>query len=79
MNCEYRTVASEYLNAKVLKFADKLGRGHRRRRGFPFEVHAVNLSHAFEAPCMIAYLRHTDSAAGLLCTHWKDKLGLGGP
>ena len=36
-------------------------------------------SHAFQAPSMTEALRHAVSAAGPLCTHGKDKPGLGGP
>ena len=35
--------------------------------------------HAFQAPSMSDSLRHAVSAAGPLCTHGKDKPGLGGP
>ena len=36
-------------------------------------------SHAFQAPSMSASPRDAVSAAGPLCTHGKDKPGLGGP
>ena len=36
-------------------------------------------SHAFQAPSMTAYPLDAVSAAGLLCTHGKDKPGSGGP
>ena len=48
--------------------------GENRRVPSPFYI-----SYAFQAPSMSAYLRHAVSAAGPLCTHGKDKPGLGGP
>ena len=36
-------------------------------------------SHAFQAPSMSDYPRDAVSAAGPLCTHGKDKPGLGAP
>ena len=48
--------------------------GENRRVPSPFYF-----SHELQAPSMTDYLRYAVSSTGPLCTHGKDKPGLGGP
>ena len=91
MVLEFPKVVLEFPKKMLLLEFPKVNPVHRvshtgwQQGGVPEEgenrrtLSRFDFSHAFQAPSMTAYLRYAVSATGPLCTHGKDKPGLGGP